>query len=114
MSKLITAPDTETLTKLFNEGLTCRVSYGTEVCGKPAQWKIIMSCCGASDFMCSECYQDAKASDAPNLKIALQNTEARKLLGDPLYDPEGGYFGCSHCHHIHPTFAAAVREAVKI
>jgi hypothetical protein len=93
-SKLIYAPDTSSLEKLFKGDITCKVTYGTEVCGKPAQWKIIMACCGASDFFCAECFQEAATTK-------------------PLFDV-ADYFMCSSCHKTHHTWSQAVKEQHRI
>jgi hypothetical protein len=93
MSAIITAPDTEHWEKLFKDGLTCRATYGLEICGAPAQWKIIMSCCGASDFMCAECFAEAQKFAPPT---------------------KADYFGCSSCSKLHPTWNAAVKESYRI
>lgn len=107
MSALISAPDTAHFEKLFAEDLTCRVVYGTVACGNPAQWKIIMACCGGSDFLCAECFYDM-STKRPEISKMHQG----RLLMPPMADT--GYFGCSLCRKVHPTWAAAVKESIRI
>lgn len=107
MAQLITAPDTEAFERLFKDGLTCKMAYGNEVCGKPAQWKVIMACCGASDFFCAECFTDAATPQLPRGTLI-------KTPWKTVTDQAPGYFGCSHCLKVHDTFAQAVKEKIKL
>jgi hypothetical protein len=107
MSKLITAPDTERLEKLFKDDLTCRMVYGLEVCGAPAQYKIIMACCGGSDFLCAECLAEASRPQMPR----------GTLLKSPFMtvtDEDRGYFGCGLCSTMHQSWKAAVKETIRL
>jgi hypothetical protein len=90
-NKLIYAPDTANLEKLFQGDLKCKVTYGTQVCGKPAHWKVILKCCGVSEFYCPECYQSMATT--PDLT---------------------SWFECSHCHTTTRRWNDICREASRM
>lgn len=106
-SSTIYAPDTQKLEKLFLGDLTCKMVYGTVVCGAPAQWKVIMACCDGSDFFCAECFVECSRPPLPRGTVL-------KAPGFLLTDAEPGYFGCSLCHTVHKSWKDAVKESVKI
>jgi hypothetical protein len=83
------------LDRLFANNVPCRAQYGAQRCGNKAKWKIIMSCCGFSDFLCDDCLANA------------QNTD-KKL---PSWND---YIGCEGCAKLHPTWTSAVKEIVSI
>lgn len=102
-----TAPDAAAFEKLFKGELTCQMVYGLAECGAPAQWKVLMSCCGGTDFFCGECFVDAATPQLP--RGTLIKTPIKTLT-----DQEPGYFGCRHCNTVHRTWKEAVKESSRI
>lgn len=71
----------------------CQVLYGLEHCGNPAKWKIIMTCCGGSDFLCHDCLQDVSQTE-------------------PSARPD--YFACGLCGKTHHSWRRGVKEVSRI
>lgn len=92
MSALI-LPGKTAVEDLLKKPLLCQVLYGLEHCDKPATWKVVMACCGGSDFLCEQCMVDA-AKTAPN--------------------QPNDYFGCGLCGVTHHSWKRGVKEVMRI
>lgn len=94
MSKL--AERATELDHLFGHDQKCQVLYGLTPCENRAQWKVIMACCGASDFMCADCFADAS-----------DDTPSPEKLGT-------NWFACGGCGKSHKSWKDGVREVRKL
>lgn len=96
MPSSLVLPGGQTLDKLFGHDQKCNVLYGLEPCPNRAQWKVIMACCGGSDFLCNECFADASDDSKPR-------------ESDPTK-----WFACGMCGKSHRRWRDGISEARRM
>lgn len=91
----LTRPTPVSIAKVGRERKQCTVDYGSQKCGKPAKWRVVMACCGHNDFLCNPCLEMG------------QHGPAHPKPGED-------YYGCEGCSTLHPTWKSAVKEVIKL